>query len=170
MTLNNPSHPLVPHWIGGRTVADISSSRDVFNPTTGVVAARVPLATAGEVNAAVRAAKDAFKSWAATPPPRRARVMFRFKELVEAAADEIARLIAREHGKTVSDAHGELARGLEVVEFACGMPHLIKGEYSENVGGGVDAYSIRQPLRGRAVRCSATITSMAWRASASIRS
>jgi malonate-semialdehyde dehydrogenase (acetylating) / methylmalonate-semialdehyde dehydrogenase len=147
MTLSNPSHPLVPHWIGGRTVADIRSrAGDVFNPTTGVVAARVPLATAVEVSAAVRAAKDAFNSWAATPPLRRARVMFRFKELVEAAADEVARLIAREHGKTVSDAHGELTRGLEVVEFACGMPHLIKGEYSENVGGGVDAYSIRQPL------------------------
>jgi malonate-semialdehyde dehydrogenase (acetylating) / methylmalonate-semialdehyde dehydrogenase len=147
MTSNSTSPPIVPHWIAGRSVADNRSrSGDVFNPSTGTVAARVPFATTDEANAAVRAAKDAFKSWAATPAPRRARVLFRFKELVEAAADEIAHLIAREHGKTVSDAHGEIARGLEVVEFACGMPHLIKGEYSENVGGGIDAYSVRQPL------------------------
>ena len=147
MTSNSTSHSIVPHWIAGRTVADNRSrAGDVFNPSTGAVTARVPFATPDEANAAVRAAKDAFKSWAATPAPRRARVLFRFKELVEAAADEIAHLIAREHGKTVSDAHGELARGLEVVEFACGIPHLIKGEYSENVGGGIDAYSVRQPL------------------------
>jgi malonate-semialdehyde dehydrogenase (acetylating) / methylmalonate-semialdehyde dehydrogenase len=159
MTSNSTSHPIVPHWIAGRSVAPAGDSfagrsvadnrsrgGDVFNPATGTVAARVPFATTDEVNAAVRAAKDTFKSWAATPAPRRARVLFRFKELVEAAADEIAHLIAREHGKTVSDAHGEIARGLEVVEFACGIPHLIKGEYSENVGGGIDAYSVRQPL------------------------
>ena len=171
MTSNSPSHPIVPHWIAGRAVVPAGDSfagrsvapagdsfagrsvadgrsraGDVFNPSTGTVAARVPFATTDEANAAVRAAKDAFKSWAATPAPRRARVLFRFKELVEAAADEIAHLIAREHGKTVSDAHGEITRGLEVVEFACGIPHLIKGEYSENVGGGIDAYSVRQPL------------------------
>jgi malonate-semialdehyde dehydrogenase (acetylating) / methylmalonate-semialdehyde dehydrogenase len=159
MTSNNSSLPTVPHWIAGRIVApaggflagrSVADSRsragDVFNPATGTVAARVPFATTEEANAAIRAAKDAFKSWAATPALRRARVLFRFKELAEAAADEIAHLIAREHGKTVSDTHGEIARGLEVVEFACGMPHLIKGEYSENVGGGVDAYSVRQPL------------------------
>jgi malonate-semialdehyde dehydrogenase (acetylating)/methylmalonate-semialdehyde dehydrogenase len=160
MTSNSPSLPIVPHWIAGRSVApagdsfagrSVADSRsrragDVFNPSTGTVAARVAFATTDEANAAVRAAKDAFKSWAATPAPRRARVLFRFKELVEAAADEIAHLIAREHGKTVSDAHGEITRGLEVVEFACGIPHLIKGEYSENVGGGIDAYSVRQPL------------------------
>jgi malonate-semialdehyde dehydrogenase (acetylating) / methylmalonate-semialdehyde dehydrogenase len=147
MTSNNASLPIVPHWIAGRAVANTHSrAGDVFNPSTGAVAARVPFATTDEANAAVRAAKDAFKPWAATPALRRARVLFRFKELVEAAADDIACLIAREHGKTVSDAHGEITRGLEVVEFACGMPHLIKGEYSENVGGGVDAYSVRQPL------------------------
>jgi malonate-semialdehyde dehydrogenase (acetylating)/methylmalonate-semialdehyde dehydrogenase len=147
MTSNNASLPIVPHWIAGRPVANTHSrAGDVFNPSTGVVAARVPFATADESNSAIRAAKEAFKPWAATPALRRARVLFRFKELVEAAADDIARLIAREHGKTVGDAHGEITRGLEVVEFACGMPHLIKGEYSENVGGGVDAYSVRQPL------------------------
>src|SRR5580692_5221454 len=147
MTSNSTSLPIVPHWIAGRTVADNRSrAGDVFNPSTGAVTARVHFATPDEANAAVRAAKDAFKSWAATPAPRRARVLFRFKELGEAAADEIAHLIAKEHGKTVSDAHGEITRGLEVVEFACGIPHLAKGEYSENVGGGVDAYSVRQPL------------------------
>ena len=141
------SNPTVAHWIAGRAVNQAHGrSGEVFNPTTGAVAAHVPFATSEEINSAVRAARDAFKAWAATPALRRARVLFRFKELVEAQSEEIARMIAREHGKTVSDAHGELTRGLEVVEFACGIPHLIKGEYSENVGGGVDAYSIRQPL------------------------
>jgi malonate-semialdehyde dehydrogenase (acetylating) / methylmalonate-semialdehyde dehydrogenase len=141
------SIPTVSHWIGGRAVKGDETCRgNIFNPTTGLIRAHVPLASDEEVNAAVSAAREAFRSWAATPTPRRARVMFRFKELVEKAADEIALLIAREHGKTVSDAHGELARGIEVVEFACGMPHLLKGEFSENVGGGVDAYSMRQPL------------------------
>ncbi|HVO47659.1 MAG TPA: CoA-acylating methylmalonate-semialdehyde dehydrogenase [Steroidobacteraceae bacterium] len=139
--------PLVSHWIGGRAVAG-SEVRlgNVFNPTTGALSARVPFASVEEVNAAVASAREAFRAWAATPAPRRARVLFRFKELVEKSADELARLIAREHGKTVSDAAGELQRGLEVVEFACGIPHLLKGEFSENVGSGVDAYSMRQPL------------------------
>jgi len=138
----------IPHWIRGRTVSQASDSRagNVFNPTTGTIIARVPFASDAEVNAAVAAAREAFRGWAATPAPRRARVLFRFKELVENASEEIARLIAREHGKTVSDAQGEIARGLEVVEFACGIPHLLKGEFSENVGTGVDAYSVRQPL------------------------
>jgi malonate-semialdehyde dehydrogenase (acetylating) / methylmalonate-semialdehyde dehydrogenase len=137
----------VPHWIGGRAVPGKEArSGKVFNPTTGQVTTRVPFASDEEVNAAVGSAHEAFRAWAATPAPRRARVMFKFKELIEKAADEIAHLIAREHGKTVSDAHGELARGIEVVEFACGIPHLLKGEFSENVGGGVDAYSVRQPL------------------------
>ncbi|HVW70636.1 MAG TPA: CoA-acylating methylmalonate-semialdehyde dehydrogenase [Steroidobacteraceae bacterium] len=141
------SNNTVPHWIAGRLITNSRSrTSEVFNPATGAVTAHVQLASAEEVGVAVRTAADAFKAWAATPVLRRARVLFRFKELVEAAADELARLISREHGKTVSDAHGEIARGLEVVEFACGMPHLIKGEYSENVGGGIDAYSIRQPL------------------------
>lgn len=139
--------PMVSHWIGGRAVTGRESrSGNIFNPTSGLIAARVPFASDEEVAAAVAAAREAYRGWAATPALRRARVMFRFKELVEKAADEISRLIAREHGKTVSDAHGELARGLEVVEFACGIPHLLKGEFSENVGTGVDAYSVRQPL------------------------
>ncbi|HUI60540.1 MAG TPA: CoA-acylating methylmalonate-semialdehyde dehydrogenase [Steroidobacteraceae bacterium] len=139
--------PLISHWIGGRALAG-SEARlgNVFNPTTGALSARVPFASVEEVNAAVAAAREAFRGWAATPAPRRARVLFRFKELAEKSAEELSRLISREHGKTVSDAHGELQRGLEVVEFACGIPHLLKGEFSENVGSGVDAYSMRQPL------------------------
>jgi malonate-semialdehyde dehydrogenase (acetylating)/methylmalonate-semialdehyde dehydrogenase len=139
--------PALAHWISGRAVPGASGrSGNIFNPNLGQVAAHVPFASPEEVNAAVSAARDAFRAWAATPATRRARVLFRFKELVEGAANEISRLISREHGKTVSDARGELTRGLEVVEFACGIPHLLKGEFSENVGSGVDAYSMRQPL------------------------
>jgi malonate-semialdehyde dehydrogenase (acetylating)/methylmalonate-semialdehyde dehydrogenase len=135
------------HWIGGHAVAG-SSGRvgDVFNPSLGVVAARVALASAADVDAAVRAARAAFPAWAATPALRRARVLFKFKEIVESRRGELARLIASEHGKLVSDAAGEVTRGLEVVEFACGAPHLTKGEFAENVGTGVDSYSMRQPL------------------------
>src|SRR5262249_39492946 len=144
-----PSRPQISHWIGGRAVPGSSArTGEVFNPTTGAVAARVAFASDEDVGAAVAAAKEASRSWASTPALRRARVLFRFKELLEKAADEVARLISREHGKTVSDAHGEVTRGLEVVEFACGIPHLLKGEFSENVGGRVDAYSIPQPLGG----------------------
>ena len=139
--------PTVSHWIGGRRAASSHGrTGNVFNPSLGAVAARVGLATGEDVNAAVSAAREAFRGWAATPAPRRARVLFKFKELMESRSGEIARLISSEHGKTVSDAQGELARGIEVVEFACGIPHLIKGEFSENVGTGVDAYSMRQPL------------------------
>ena len=95
---------------------------------------------------AVAAAARAFPAWAATPAPRRAAVLFRFKDLIEKHADELAGLITSEHGKVLSDARGSLQRGLEVVEFACGIPHLLKGEFSENVGTGIDAYSLRQPL------------------------
>ncbi len=139
--------PSIGHWIAGRHVAaPAARTADVFNPATGSVIARVSLAEAGDVDTAVRAAAAAYPAWAATPVLRRARILSRFKELVEAHADELARLLSREHGKTVSDARGEVTRGLEVVEFACGAPHLLKGEFSENVGTGVDAYSLRQPL------------------------
>jgi malonate-semialdehyde dehydrogenase (acetylating)/methylmalonate-semialdehyde dehydrogenase len=135
------------HWIGGRAVAGNSGRLgDVFNPSLGVVAVRVALASDAEVDAAVRAARAAFPAWAATPALRRARVLFKFKEIVESRRAELARLIASEHGKLVSDATGEVTRGLEVVEFACGAPHLIKGEFAESVGTGVDSYSMRQPL------------------------
>jgi malonate-semialdehyde dehydrogenase (acetylating)/methylmalonate-semialdehyde dehydrogenase len=135
------------HWIGGRAVAGTSGrAGDVFNPSLGVVASRVALASEAEVDAAVRAARAAFPAWAATPALKRARVMFKFKEILEQRSGELAKLIASEHGKLVSDAAGEVTRGLEVVEFACGAPHLTKGEFAENVGTGVDSYSLRQPL------------------------
>jgi len=136
-----------PHWIAGKAVAGSSGrAGDVFNPSLGLVAARVALASEGEVDAAVHAAREAFPGWAATPALKRARVLFRFKEIVESRRAELARVIASEHGKLVSDAAGEVTRGLEVVEFACGAPHLIKGEFAENVGTGVDSFSMRQPL------------------------
>ena len=138
---------VVPHWINGATATGSSTGQQpVYNPSTGGVAAQVVLGTATDVATAVAAARTALPEWSGTSSLRRARVMFRFKALLEEASDELARLIAREHGKTVSDAHGEIIRGLEVVEFACGAPHLLKGEFSENIGGGIDAYSVRQPL------------------------
>ncbi len=135
------------HWIGGRHRRGTSDRfGDVYDPAVGEVSARVPLASDDEVGAAVDAARGAFPEWAATPPLARARVMFRFKELVEGNADALAAVISSEHGKVVSDAHGSLARGLEVVEFACGIPHLLKGEFTEQAGRGIDAWTTRQPL------------------------
>ncbi|MFA5941133.1 MAG: CoA-acylating methylmalonate-semialdehyde dehydrogenase [Sinimarinibacterium sp.] len=143
----NTAVPTVSHWIGGKAVAgSMSRAGEVYNPSTGLVTAKVPFASSEELDACVAVAKAAFGAWAATPPLRRARVLFRYRQLLEAASDELAAIISSEHGKTLSDARGEVVRGLEVVEFACGIPDLIKGEYNENVGTGVDAYSIRQPL------------------------
>ena len=137
----------IAHWIGGKETAGVSGRHgDVYNPALGRVSARVPYASSAEVAQAVAVAQAAFPGWAATPPLRRARVMFKFKELIERNMDALARLISSEHGKVVSDARGEVTRGLEVVEFACGIPHLLKGEYSEQVGTGVDSFSVRQPL------------------------
>ncbi|MCX7043117.1 MAG: CoA-acylating methylmalonate-semialdehyde dehydrogenase [Gammaproteobacteria bacterium] len=137
----------LPHFINGEDVAG-SSGRfgDVFNPATGNVTGRVPLASKSEVEAAIASAQAAFPGWAATTPLNRARVLFKFKELLEANADDIALAITSEHGKVLSDARGELTRGIEVVEFACGIPHLLKGEHSMNVGSGVDSYSEYSPL------------------------
>ncbi|MES0874301.1 CoA-acylating methylmalonate-semialdehyde dehydrogenase [Sinimarinibacterium thermocellulolyticum] len=135
------------HWIGGAAVAGTSGRwGEVFNPSTGEVTARVPFASVEELDRCVASAKAAAPAWAATPPLRRARVLFRYRQLLEAASEELAQTISREHGKTLADARGEIVRGLEVVEFACGIPDLIKGEYNENVGTGVDAWSVRQPL------------------------
>ena len=135
------------HWIGGRAVAGISGRfGDVFHPASGRVQARVPVANEAEVDAAVQAAAAAFPAWAAQPPLRRARVLFRFREIFEQRLDEVAALITREHGKVNSDARGEATRGLEVVEFATGIPQLLKGEYTEQVGAGIDSWSLRQPL------------------------
>ena len=135
------------HFIGGKPVAGTSGRfGDVFNPAAGEVSARVALADAAEVDKAVAAAAAAWPAWAATPPLRRARVMFKLKELLERDRKEFAAIITAEHGKVLSDADGEVQRGLEVVEFACGIPHLLKGEFTEAVGTGIDAWSIRQPL------------------------
>jgi len=135
------------HFIGGRAAAGESGRfADVFNPALGEVSGRVALAGPAEIDRAVEAAAAAWPAWAATPPLRRARVMFRFKELLERDRKELARIITAEHGKVLSDAEGEVQRGLEVVEFACGIPHLLKGEYTEAVGTGIDAWSMRQPL------------------------
>jgi malonate-semialdehyde dehydrogenase (acetylating)/methylmalonate-semialdehyde dehydrogenase len=137
----------IPHWIGGKAVAGAATRHgDVFNPATGAVTAQVPFASAAELDQCVQVAKAALPRWAATPPLQRARVMFRYRQLLEANADRIAETITSEHGKTVSDARGELIRGLEVVEFACGIPELLKGEMSENVGTNIDAFNLRQPL------------------------
>jgi malonate-semialdehyde dehydrogenase (acetylating)/methylmalonate-semialdehyde dehydrogenase len=137
----------ITHWIGGQKVAGTSGRfGDVYNPATGKVQAKVPLANSAELDKAVAAAKAAFPAWAAQPPLRRARVMFRFRELFEQNMDKIAEIITSEHGKVFSDAKGEATRGLEVVEFATGIPHLLKGEYSEKVGSDVDSWSMRQPL------------------------
>jgi len=137
----------IQHHINGALVAGTSGrTSPVFNPATGEQTAEAPLANGAELQAAVDAAKAAFPGWARTPPIQRARILWKYKDLLEANADRIAEAITLEHGKTFSDAHGELVRGIEVVEFAVGIPHLLKGEISENVGTGVDGYSIRQPL------------------------
>src|SRR5437762_572618 len=135
------------HFVGGRQVRGESGRfGDVFNPTTGALSGRVPLASRAEAERAIAVAKEAFAGWSETSPLTRARVMFRFKELIERHMDELALLIASEHGKVLSDAKGSIQRGLEVVEFACGIPHLMKGEFSDNISAGMDLYSIRQPL------------------------
>ncbi len=136
----------VGHWIGGVTVEPEGDLGLVFNPTLGARVRTVGLATAGEVDRAVRAAADALDSWSQLPAARRARVMFRLKQLLEDDRKSLASVISEEHGKTLSDAEGEVSRGIEVVEFACGAPELLKGEFSDNAGGGIDTYSLRQPL------------------------
>lgn len=137
----------IPNAIGGRKVASASKrSSPVFNPATGEQTAMLPLSELSEINAAVAAAKKAAIEWGVTPPLKRVKPMFKFKELLERHADDMARAISKEHGKTHADALGELARGIDVVDFACGIPHLLKGEYSRNVGPEIDSWSDRQPL------------------------
>jgi malonate-semialdehyde dehydrogenase (acetylating)/methylmalonate-semialdehyde dehydrogenase len=135
------------HFIDGKQVAGASGrALDVTEPATGRVVAQVPLASAAEAGQAVAAARAAFPAWSATPPLKRARVFFRFLELLEQHKRELAELITREHGKVIGDALGSVQRGMEVVEFVCGAPHLLKGAFSENVGQDVDSHAIRQPL------------------------
>ena len=135
------------HFIGGKQVKGASGrTADVFQPMTGEVIAKVALASKAELRAAVENAKAAQPAWAATNLQRRARVMFKFLELVQRDYDALADLLCREHGKTIADAKGDIQRGVEVVEFACGIPHLMKGEFSDSAGPGIDLYSMRQPL------------------------
>jgi malonate-semialdehyde dehydrogenase (acetylating) / methylmalonate-semialdehyde dehydrogenase len=135
------------HFVSGKRVAGEGARwGDVFNPTTGEVQARVSLASRAEVTRAIDAAERAFPSWSSTNPQRRARVMFRFLDLVQKDMDNIARMLSSEHGKILPDARGDIQRGLEVIEFACGVPHLTKGEYTDQAGPGIDVYSMRHPL------------------------
>jgi malonate-semialdehyde dehydrogenase (acetylating)/methylmalonate-semialdehyde dehydrogenase len=135
------------HFVNGSTFEGASGRfGDVFNPNTGEVQARVQLATPAELDKAVQAAAAAFPAWSATNPQRRARVMFEFKRLVEANMNDLAELLSSEHGKVIADSKGDIQRGLEVIEFACGIPHVLKGEYTEGAGPGIDVYSMRQAL------------------------
>jgi malonate-semialdehyde dehydrogenase (acetylating)/methylmalonate-semialdehyde dehydrogenase len=135
------------HFVGGKLVSGKSGRvADVYDPARGEITAHVALATASEVGAAVESAKQAYSGWSSKPPLTRARVMFKYKELLEQNLGRLAEMIGAEHGKTLGDAAGEVTRGIEVVEFACGIPQLLKGEFSENVGTNVDCYAYRQPL------------------------
>ncbi|GGG00932.1 putative methylmalonic acid semialdehyde dehydrogenase MmsA [Rhodococcoides trifolii] len=135
------------HFVGGKHIPGSSGNfADVFDPNTGAVQARVPLADKAETEAAIANAEDAQREWALQNPQKRARVLMKFLQLINADMDSLARLLSSEHGKTVADARGDIQRGLEVVEFATGIPHLLKGEYTESAGGGIDVYSMRQPL------------------------
>src|SRR5687768_1503578 len=134
------------HFIGGKQVKGSGRTADVFNPDTGEVRAKVALASKAEVEQAIANAAAAQPEWAATNPQRRARVMFKFLELIAKENDSLAAMLSSEHGKTIPDAKGDIQRGVEVVEFACGIPHLLKGEYTEGAGPAIDLYSMRQPL------------------------
>ncbi|QNK74910.1 CoA-acylating methylmalonate-semialdehyde dehydrogenase [Variovorax sp. PAMC28562] len=137
----------IDHFINGRRVANASGrSQDVTNPATGMVTGATGLASAIEVNAAVAAAQAAFPAWADTPPIRRARVLFKFLDLLNQNKDELAHLITAEHGKVFTDAQGEVSRGIDVVEFACGIPQLLKGDFTDQVSTGIDNWTLRQPL------------------------
>ncbi len=135
------------HFMNGQIFPSASGrQQDVFNPATGQVISQVALASVEEVNTIVAAARAVAPAWAETAPLKRARVMFKFKELLDQHHQELAALITREHGKVLSDAMGEVTRGIEIVEFACGMPQLLKSQFSDNIGGGIDNYNLRQPL------------------------
>ena len=138
---------ILEHFVGGKLISGSSDRKSkVFNPATGEQESEVRLANKADMDQTVEIAKKAFETWSLKPALQRARVMFKFKELIEKNSDELTKLIVSEHGKVYEDAKGSLTRGLEVVEFACGIPHLLKGEFSENVGTNVDSWSMRQPL------------------------
>ncbi len=147
MNARNPIVADITHYIGGARAAGTSTrAQDVTNPATGAVTGKVRLANASDVAAAVAAAQAAFPGWADTPPIRRARVMFKFLELVNQHKDDLARLITAEHGKVFTDAQGEVSRGIDIIEFACGIPQLLKGDFTDQVSTGMDNWTIRQPL------------------------
>ena len=132
----------IQHWVGGKATGGRSDrTASVFNPATGRQQAEVLLADKEDVDAAVAAAKDAFASWSQSSLSKRTKILFAFRELLNRHAEEIAGLITDEHGKVLSDAKGELTRGMEVVEFACGIPHLMRGDFTEQVGAGIDSWS-----------------------------
>ena len=138
---------LIQHFVDGKSISGESKRKGkVFDPSTGDQSSEVMLGTQKDLDNTVIVAKKAFEDWSLKPPLLRARVMFKFKELIEKNSDEIAKMIVSEHGKVYEDAKGSLTRGLEVVEFACGIPQMLKGEFTENVGSDVDSWSIRQPL------------------------
>src|SRR6201994_2755337 len=132
--------------ISGATETEAARYGDVFDPNSGKVQKRVALGTKADLEKAIAAAQAAQPGWAATHPQRRARVMFKFKELVERDMDKLAHMLSSEHGKVIADAKGDIQRGLEVIEFCCGIPHVLKGEYTQGAGPGIDVYSMRQPL------------------------
>jgi malonate-semialdehyde dehydrogenase (acetylating) / methylmalonate-semialdehyde dehydrogenase len=138
---------IIGNYINGKHVAGFGGRHsEVFNPATGEVSAHLSNATVEETLSAISAAEAAFPAWSATPALRRARIMFKFKALLDLHANDLAKAISLEHGKTISDARGEVTRGIEVVEFSCGIPHLMKGDFNDNVGTGIDTYSMHQPL------------------------
>ncbi len=138
---------VVSHYINGKRAAGTSGRQgDIYNPALGELVRKVDLASAADVDAAVSAARAAFPDWAQVSPLRRARVLFKLKDLIESNMDALAAVITEEHGKTITDSKGSITRGIEVVEFACGMPHLLKGDFTEQVGPGIDAFAMRQPL------------------------
>ncbi len=143
---SSPNSALVGHFINGQIVADSARAQDVFNPATGEASKQVALASADELNQAIEAAQVAFPAWRQTPPQKRAQILFRYKQLLEQHAEDICQLITAEHGKVIDDAHGELGRGIEIVEYACGISELLKGEFSKNAGPDIDSWSEFQPL------------------------
>ncbi len=137
---------LIKHYIGGKYFSNGGFKSPIFNPSTGEIIREVEMGNGAVLDLAVEKSLAAFEDWSKVPPSKRASVMFNYKQLIEKNTPELAELISQEHGKTIEDAKGSVQRGLEIVEFACGIPHLLKGEYSEQVGTGVDSYSIKQPL------------------------
>ena len=139
--------PLVEHFISGQTTrANASRVQPIYHPASGAITKEVVLGHTSDVDTAVAAAKKAQPAWAEMPPIRRARIMFRFLELLNQHKDELAHLITAEHGKVFTDAQGEVSRGIDIVEFACGIPQLLKGDFTDQVSTGIDNWSLRQPI------------------------